>query len=120
MAKLPLADLAQPCCTSPLMRWTRKCAASSTASTAARSSAATPPKRTCARLGNRLADPVAVGGSWGSIIALSVVLFGWMRLSLRAELDILRLHHKIDITVLGWLAAIEQKIDRLANRAPAA
>lgn len=40
--------------------------------------------------------------------------------NLRAELDILRLHQKLDGVVLDRLAALEEKIDRLANRAPAA
>ena len=40
--------------------------------------------------------------------------------NLRTELDILRLHHKIDVSVLERLTAIEEKIDGLANRAPAA
>ena len=40
--------------------------------------------------------------------------------NLRAELDILRLHHKIDVAVIERLAALEEKIDGLANRAPAA
>ncbi len=128
-------------------------------------------------LGDRLADRVAaVGGSWGFIIAFTVVLFGWMLLNsdvlarfgmafdpypyiflnlmlstlaaiqapvimmsqnrqaskdrlaasldyetnLRAELDILRLHQKLDVMVVERLAALEAKIDGLANRAPAA
>ena len=36
--------------------------------------------------------------------------------NLRAELDILRLHHKIDRDVLDRLAAIEAKLDDLAKR----
>ncbi len=128
-------------------------------------------------LGDRLADRVAaVGGSWGFIIAFTVVLFGWMLLNsdvlarfgmafdpypyiflnlmlstlaaiqapvimmsqnrqaskdrlaasldyetnLRAELDILRLHQKLDVMVVERLAALEAKIDGLAKRAPAA
>ena len=39
--------------------------------------------------------------------------------NLRAELDILRLHQKLDGVVLDRLTALEEKIDRLANRAPA-
>jgi uncharacterized membrane protein len=35
--------------------------------------------------------------------------------NLRAELDILRLHHKIDATVIERLAALEAKIDALAT-----
>jgi uncharacterized membrane protein len=125
-------------------------------------------------LGDRLADRVAaVGGSWGFIIAFTIVLFGWMLLNsdvlahfdaafdpypyiflnlmlstlaaiqapvimmsqnrqaakdrlaasldyetnLRAELDILRLHQKLDVMVVERLAALEAKIDGLANRA---
>ena len=125
-----------------------------------------------ATFGERLSDRVAeVGGSWGFIIAFSVVLFGWMALNsgllahfglafdpypyiflnlmlstlaavqapvimmsqnrqagkdrlaasldyetnLRAELDILRLHHKLDALVIDRLAALEAKIDRLAQ-----
>jgi uncharacterized membrane protein len=125
-----------------------------------------------ATFGDRLADRVAaVGGSWGFIIAFSVVLLGWMLLNsgvlarvgmqfdpypyiflnlmlstlaaiqapvimmsqnrqatkdrlaasldyetnLRAELDILRLHHKLDHNVAERLAAIEGKIDQLAQ-----
>ncbi len=130
-----------------------------------------------ASVGDRLADRVAaVGGSWGFIIAFSVVLFGWMILNseilgrfdrafdpypyiflnlllstlaaiqapvimmsqnrqsakdrlaasldyetnLRAELDILRVHHKIDHLVLERLEAIERKIDGLAKTPPTA
>ncbi|MFS0772464.1 DUF1003 domain-containing protein [Sphingomonas sp. 1P08PE] len=40
--------------------------------------------------------------------------------NLRAELDILRLHHKLDVMVIERLAALERKIDGLAIRAPAA
>ncbi|MGP7795031.1 DUF1003 domain-containing protein [Sphingomonas sp. CLY1604] len=126
-----------------------------------------------ASLGDRLADRVAaIGGSWGFIIAFTLVLLGWMLLNsdvlvhfgaafdpypyiflnlmlstlaaiqapvimmsqnrqaakdrlaasldyetnLRAELDILRLHHKLDGVVLDRLAALEEKIDRLAAR----
>ena len=122
--------------------------------------------------GDRLADRVAaVGGSWGFIIAFSVVLLGWMLLNsgvlarfglqfdpypyiflnlmlstlaaiqapvimmsqnrqsdkdrlaasldyetnLRAELDILRLHHKLDHAVIDRLAALEAKIDQLMS-----
>lgn len=129
-----------------------------------------------ASVGDRLADRVAaVGGSWGFIIAFTVVLLGWMLLNsdvlshfgmafdpypyiflnlmlstlaaiqapvimmsqnrqaskdrlaasldyetnLRAELDILRLHEKLDTLVLDRLAALEAKIDGLANRASA-
>ena len=36
--------------------------------------------------------------------------------NLRAELDILRLHHKLDHAVIERLAALEAKIDALANR----
>lgn len=125
--------------------------------------------------GDRLADRVAaVGGSWGFIIAFSLVLLGWMLLNsdvlarfglafdpypyiflnlmlstlaaiqapvimmsqnrqaakdrvaasldyetnLRAEIDILRLHHKLDEHVIDRLAALEAKIDALAQRAP--
>ncbi|MDO7843828.1 DUF1003 domain-containing protein [Sphingomonas immobilis] len=124
--------------------------------------------------GDRLSDQVAaVGGSWGFIIAFSVVLFGWMLLNsdvlahfgaafdpypyiflnlmlstlaavqapiimmsqnrqaakdrvaasldyetnLRAELDILRLHEKLDAMVIARLDAIEAKLDDLASRA---
>ena len=127
--------------------------------------------------GEKLADRVAaVGGSWGFIIAFSVILLGWMLLNsdvlshfgmafdpypyiflnlmlstlaaiqapvimmsqnrqaakdrlaasldyetnLRAELDILRLHEKLDGVILDRLAALEEKIDRLANAASAA
>lgn len=38
--------------------------------------------------------------------------------NLRAEIDILRLHHKLDSHVIDRLAAIEAKIDALAQRAP--
>ncbi len=126
-----------------------------------------------ASLGDRLADRVAaIGGSWGFIIAFTLVLLGWMVLNsdvlghfglafdpypyiflnlmlstlaaiqapvimmsqnrqaakdrlaasldyetnLRAELDILRLHHKLDSIVLDRLAALEEKIDRLATQ----
>ena len=129
-----------------------------------------------ASVGDRLADRVAaVGGSWGFIIAFTVVLLGWMLLNsdvlshfgmafdpypyiflnlmlstlaaiqapvimmsqnrqaskdrlaasldyetnLRAELDILRLHEKLDTLVLDRLTALEAKIDGLANRASA-
>ncbi len=125
-----------------------------------------------ATFGERLSDRVAeVGGSWGFIIAFSVVLFGWMALNsgllahfgmafdpypyiflnlmlstlaavqapvimmsqnrqaakdrlaasldyetnLRAELDILRLHHKLDALVIDRLVALEGKIDGLAK-----
>ncbi len=40
--------------------------------------------------------------------------------NLRAELDILRLHHKLDHIVLDRLTALEAKIDGLAKSAPAA
>ena len=127
--------------------------------------------------GERLADRVAaVGGSWGFIIAFTVVLLGWMLLNtdvlahfgaafdpfpyiflnlmlstvaaiqapvimmsqnrqaakdrlaasldyetnLRAELDILRLHEKLDGIVLDRLAALEAKIDALAKSVPTA
>ena len=40
--------------------------------------------------------------------------------NLRAELDILRVHHKIDHLVLDRLAAIERKIDGLAKMPPTA
>ncbi len=123
--------------------------------------------------GDRLADRVAaVGGSWGFIIAFSLVLLGWMLLNsdvlshwglafdpypyiflnlmlstlaavqapvimmsqnrqaakdrlsasldyetnLRAELDILRLHVKLDEGVIARLEAIEAKLDRIAPR----
>lgn len=126
--------------------------------------------------GNRLADRVAaVGGSWGFIIAFTVVLFGWMLLNsdvlvrfgmafdpypfiflnlmlstlaavqapvimmsqnrqsekdrlaarldyetnLRAEIDILALHAKLDHEVIDRLAALEAKIDALAHSAAA-
>ena len=125
-----------------------------------------------ATLGEKLADRVAaVGGSWGFIIAFSVVLLGWMllnsdvlshfglvfapypyiflnlmlstlaavqapvimmsqnrqaakdrlaasldyRTNLRAEIDILRLHHKLDIAVIERLDSLEAKIDGLAK-----
>ncbi|MEH3123171.1 MAG: DUF1003 domain-containing protein [Sphingomonas phyllosphaerae] len=125
-----------------------------------------------ASFGDRLADKVAaIGGSWGFIIAFTVVLVGWMLLNtdvlkyfgmqfdpypyiflnlmlstlaavqapvimmsqnrqaakdrlaagldyetnLRAELEILRLHEKIDGLVIERLAALEAKIDGLAN-----
>jgi uncharacterized membrane protein len=117
-----------------------------------------------------------VGGSWGFIIAFTVVLLGWMLLNtdvlahfgmafdpypyiflnlmlstlaaiqapvimmsqnrqaakdrlaasldyetnLRAELDILRLHEKLDGIVLDRLAALEAKIDALAKSVPTA
>ncbi|MDQ1232194.1 DUF1003 domain-containing protein [Sphingomonas sp. SORGH_AS_0879] len=122
--------------------------------------------------GEKLADRVAaVGGSWGFIIAFSVILLGWMllnsdvlghfglvfdpypyiflnlmlstlaaiqapvimmsqnrqsakdrlaasldyRTNLRAEIDILRLHHKLDNVVTERLDSLEAKIDGLAN-----
>ena len=40
--------------------------------------------------------------------------------NLRAELDILRLHQKLDSLVIDRLAALEAKIDGLANHSPAA
>jgi uncharacterized membrane protein len=40
--------------------------------------------------------------------------------NLRAELDILRLHHKLDVAVIERLAALEAKIDGLAKAGPAA
>ena len=130
-----------------------------------------------ATFGERLSDRVAaIGGSWGFIIAFTVVLVGWMILNsdilthfgrafdpypyiflnlllstvaaiqapiimmsqnrqsakdrlaasldyetnLRAELDILRVHHKIDHLVLARLDAIEAKIDGLAKSASGA
>ena len=123
--------------------------------------------------GEKLADRVAaVGGSWGFIIAFSVILLGWMLLNsdvlshfgmafdpypyiflnlmlstlaaiqapvimmsqnrqaakdrlaasldyetnLRAELDILRLHEKLDGVILDRLAALEAKIDTLVKQ----
>jgi uncharacterized membrane protein len=39
--------------------------------------------------------------------------------NLRAELEILRLHEKLDHLVVERLAALEAKIDRLANMGPA-
>jgi len=39
---------------------------------------------------------------------------------LRAELDILRLHEKLDGIVLDRLAALEAKIDALAKSVPTA
>ncbi|WP_174285099.1 DUF1003 domain-containing protein [Sphingomonas bacterium] len=125
--------------------------------------------------GERLSDRVAaIGGSWGFIIAFSVVLLGWMLLNsdilthfggafdpfpyiflnlilstvaaiqapvimmsqnrqsakdrlaasldyetnLRAELDILRVHQKLDHIVLDRLSALEGKIDRLCAALP--
>lgn len=125
-------------------------------------------------VGERLSDRVAaIGGSWGFIIAFTLVLLGWMLLNsdilthfgaafdpypyiflnlmlstvaaiqapvimmsqnrqsakdrlaasldyetnLRAELDILRVHHKLDHIVLDRLVALEAKIDRLAPAA---
>jgi uncharacterized membrane protein len=122
--------------------------------------------------GEKLADRVAaVGGSWGFIIAFSVILLGWMllnsdvlthfgmafdpypyiflnlmlstlaaiqapvimmsqnrqsakdrlaasldyRTNLRAEIDILRLHHKLDNAVTERLDSLEAKIDGLAK-----
>ncbi len=122
--------------------------------------------------GEKLADRVAaVGGSWGFIIAFSVILLGWMllnsdvlshfglafdpypyiflnlmlstlaaiqapvimmsqnrqsakdrlaasldyRTNLRAEIDILRLHHKLDNAVTERLDTLEAKIDGLAK-----
>jgi len=122
--------------------------------------------------GEKLADRVAaVGGSWGFIIAFSVILLGWMllnsdvlghfglvfdpypyiflnlmlstlaaiqapvimmsqnrqsakdrlaasldyRTNLRAEIDILRLHHKLDNVVIERLDSLEAKIDGLAK-----
>ena len=122
--------------------------------------------------GEKLADRVAaVGGSWGFIIAFSVILLGWMllnsdvlghfglvfdpypyiflnlmlstlaaiqapvimmsqnrqsakdrlaasldyRTNLRAEIDILRLHHKLDNVVTERLDSLEAKIDGLAK-----
>ncbi len=126
-----------------------------------------------ASVGDRLADKVAaVGGSWGFIIAFTLVLLGWMILNsdvlghfglvfdpypyiflnlmlstlaalqapgimmsqnrqaakdrlaasldyetnLRAELEILRLHEKLDLLVAERLAGLEAKIDGLAQR----
>jgi uncharacterized membrane protein len=40
--------------------------------------------------------------------------------NLRAELDILRLHHKLDVAVIDRLAAMEAKIDALAKNGGAA
>ncbi|WP_267381333.1 MULTISPECIES: DUF1003 domain-containing protein [unclassified Sphingomonas] len=125
--------------------------------------------------GDRLSDKVAaIGGSWGFIIAFTVVLLGWMLLNsdvlahfgaafdpypyiflnlmlstvaaiqapvimmsqnrqsakdrlaasldyetnLRSELDILRVHEKLDHIVLDRLAALEAKIDALAKSPP--
>lgn len=122
--------------------------------------------------GEKLADRVAaVGGSWGFIIAFTVILLGWMllnsdvlshfgmafdpypyiflnlmlstlaaiqapvimmsqnrqsakdrlaasldyRTNLRAEIDILRLHHKLDNAVTERLDTLEAKIDGLAK-----
>lgn len=122
--------------------------------------------------GEKLADRVAaVGGSWGFIIAFSVILLGWMllntdvlshfgmafdpypyiflnlmlstlaaiqapvimmsqnrqsskdrlaasldyRTNLRAEIDILWLHHKLDASVIERLDSLEAKIDGLAK-----
>ncbi len=130
-----------------------------------------------ASVGDRLADRMAaIGGSWGFIIAFTVVLLGWMLLNtdvlarfgwqfdpypyiflnlmlstlaaiqapvimmsqnrqaskdrlaasldyetnLRAELEILRLHEKLDLLVAERLVALEEKIDRLAKAGPAA
>lgn len=130
-----------------------------------------------ASFGDRLADKVAaIGGSWGFIIAFTVVLVGWMLLNtdvlkyfglqfdpypyiflnlmlstlaavqapvimmsqnrqsekdrlaarldyetnLRAEIDILALHAKLDTDVIDRLAALEAKIDALARTAPTA
>ena len=125
-----------------------------------------------ASFGDRLADRVAaVGGSWGFIIAFTLILFGWMLLNtdvlahfglafdpypyiflnlmlstlaavqapiimmsqnrssakdrlaasldyetnLRAELDILRLHQKLDAEVVARLDRIEARLDGLAS-----
>lgn len=125
--------------------------------------------------GERLSDQVAaVGGSWGFIIAFSLILFGWMLLNtdvlahfglafdpypyiflnlmlstlaavqapiimmsqnrqsakdriaasldyetnLRAELDILRLHQKLDAEVIERLTRVEAKLDGLAATPP--
>ena len=187
MAKLPLADLAQNLLHKPAHALDdeerRVLDSIDTGSIVSRDAADESDARSS--LGDRLADKVAaIGGSWGFIIAFTVVLFGWMLLNtdvlarfgaafdpypyiflnlmlstlaavqapvimmsqnrqaskdrlaasldyetnLRAELDILRLHHKIDVTVLERLAVMEAKIDALgargidglANRAPAA
>ena len=40
--------------------------------------------------------------------------------NLRAELEILRLHEKLDLLVADRLAGLEEKIDRLAKTGPAA
>ncbi len=126
-------------------------------------------------MGERLSDRVAaIGGSWGFIIAFTVVLLGWMLLNsdvlahfgaafdpfpyiflnlilstvaaiqapiimmsqnrqsakdrlaasldyetnLRAELDILRVHHKLDHIVLDRLSSLETKIDALVAALP--
>ncbi|WP_314373911.1 DUF1003 domain-containing protein [Sphingomonas paucimobilis] len=125
-----------------------------------------------ATLGDKLADRVAaIGGSWGFIIAFSVILLGWMllnsdvlshfglafdpypyiflnlmlstlaavqapvimmsqnrqsakdrlaasldyRTNLRSEIDIVRLHHKLDSAVIERLDSLEVKIDGLAK-----
>lgn len=123
-----------------------------------------------ATYGERLSDRVArVGGSWGFIIAFTLILLGWMLLNtevlgrwgqpfdpfpfiflnlmlstlaavqapiilmsqnrqsnkdrlaarldyetnLRAEIDILQLHHKIDTGLAGRLASIDGRLARL-------
>jgi len=125
--------------------------------------------------GERLADRVAaVGGSWGFIIAFTVVLFGWMLLNsdvlarwglvfdpypyiflnlmlstlaaiqapvimmsqnrqsqkdrlaasldyevnLRTELEILRLHEKIDLAIAERLDRIEARLGTSGDREP--
>ena len=130
-----------------------------------------------ASYGERLSDRVArVGGSWGFIIAFTLVLLGWMLLNteilgrwgrpfdpfpfiflnlmlstlaavqapiilmsqnrqsnkdrlaarldyetnLRAELDILQLHHKIDHGLAATLASIDARLARLEPPLPIA
>ena len=179
MVQLPLADLAQRLFRKPIhaLDAEERRVLDSIDSGAIVSRDAADEADARSSLGDRLADRVAaVGGSWGFIIAFTVVLFGWMLLNsdvlahfgaafdpypyiflnlmlstlaavqapvimmsqnrqaskdrlaasldyetnLRAELDILRLHHKLDVAVIERLAALEEKIDGLANRAPAA
>ena len=179
MAQIPLADLAQRLLRKPahaLDPEARRVLDSIDAgSVLSRDAADEADARSS--LGDRLADRVAaVGGSWGFIIAFTVVQLGWMLLNtdvlahfgmafdpypyiflnlmlstlaavqapvimmsqnrqaakdrlaasldyetnLRAELDILRLHEKLDGLVLDRLATLEAKIDALAKSAPTA
>ncbi|GGB26311.1 membrane protein [Sphingomonas metalli] len=174
MAQLPLADLAQRLLRKPdhtLDPEERRVLDSIDSGTIVSRDAADEADAR-ASVGDRLADRVAaIGGSWGFIIAFTLVLLGWMLLNtdvlahfgmqfdpypyiflnlmlstlaavqapvimmsqnrqaskdrlaasldyetnLRAELDILRLHQKLDGVVIERLAALEAKIDALSR-----